>query len=125
MPNSDRFTAFHSSNINSEKMLETIQQIPIEHYVLYSSVLFIIGIFGVLTRRNAIVVLMCVELMLNAVNLLLAAFSTYLSDAQGQIMVFFIMVVAAAEAAVGLGILVMIYRNTKSTDISLLDKLKN
>lgn len=117
--------AFHSSNFNTEKMLETIQQIPIEHYVLYSSVLFVIGIFGVLTRRNAIVVLMCVELMLNAVNLLLAAFSTYLSDAQGQIMVFFIMVVAAAEAAVGLGILVMIYRNTKSTDISLLDKLKN
>ena len=62
---------------------------------------------------------------INAVNLLLAAFSTYLSDAQGQIMVFFIMVVAAAEAAVGLGILVMIYRNTKSTDISLLDKLRN
>lgn len=105
-------------------MLDIIKSVPIEYYVLYSSILFVIGIFGVLTRRNAIVVLMCVELMLNAVNLLLAAFSTYLSDAQGQIMVFFIMVVAAAEAAVGLGILVMIYRNTKSTDISLLDKLK-
>ncbi|MEO6758550.1 MAG: NADH-quinone oxidoreductase subunit NuoK [Saprospiraceae bacterium] len=106
-------------------MLEVIRSIPIDYYVYYAATLFTIGVFGVLIRRNAIIVLMCVELMLNAVNLLLAAFSTYLSDAQGQIMVFFIMVVAAAEAAVGLGILVMIYRNTKSTDISLLDKLRN
>lgn len=101
------------------------QLIPVEYYLWLSSVLFSIGILGVLIRRNAIVVLMCIELMLNAVNLLLAAFSTYLNDAQGQVFVFFIMVVAAAEAAVGLGILVMIYRNTKSTDISLLDKLRN
>lgn len=106
-------------------MLESIRQIPIDYYVYLSTLLFVIGVLGVLIRRNAIIVLMCVELMLNAVNLLLAAFSTYLGDAQGQIMVFFIMVVAAAEAAVGLGILVMIYRNTKSTDISLLDKLRN
>ena len=101
------------------------QLIPIDHYLWLASVLFAIGVMGVLTRRNAIVVLMCVELMLNAVNLLLAAFSTYLGNAAGQVFVFFIMVVAAAEAAVGLGILVMIYRNTKSTDISLLDKLRN
>ena len=101
------------------------QLIPVEHFLWLASVLFAIGVMGVLTRRNAIVVLMCVELMLNAVNLLLAAFSTYLGKAEGQVFVFFIMVVAAAEAAVGLGILVMIYRNTKSTDISLLDKLKN
>ena len=101
------------------------QLIPVEYYLWLSSVLFSIGILGVLIRRNAIIVLMCIELMLNAVNLLLAAFSTYLNDAQGQSFVFFIMVVAAAEAAVGLGILVMIYRNTKSTDISLLDKLRN
>jgi len=106
-------------------MLEVIRSIPIEYYVYNSATLFAIGVFGVLVRRNAIIVLMCIELMLNAVNLLLAAFSTYLSDAQGQIMVFFIMVVAAAEAAVGLGILVMIYRSTKSTDISLLAKLRN
>lgn len=106
-------------------MLETIRSIPVDYYVYYATILFTIGIFGVLIRRNAIVVLMCIELMLNAVNLLLAAFSTYLNDGQGQIMVFFIMVVAAAEAAVGLGILVMIYRNTKSTDISLLDNLRN
>jgi NADH-quinone oxidoreductase subunit K len=105
-------------------MLDIVRTVPIEYYLYYSTLLFVIGVFGVLTRRNAIIVLMCVELMLNAVNLLLAAFSTYLSDPQGQIMVFFIMVVAAAEAAVGLGILVMIYRNTKSTDISLLDNLR-
>ena len=105
-------------------MLDVIQSVPLDYFVYLCSLLFAIGVFGVLTRRNAIVLLMCVELMLNAVNLLLAAFSTYLGDAQGQIMVFFIMVVAAAEAAVGLGILVMIYRNTKSTDITLLDKLK-
>lgn len=105
-------------------MLEIVKTVPIEYYLYLSTVLFCIGVFGVLVRRNAIVVLMCIELMLNAVNLLLAAFSTYLSNADGQIMVFFIMVVAAAEAAVGLGILVMIYRNTKSTDISLLDNLK-
>ena len=106
-------------------MLEIIKSVPIDYYVYLSSILFCIGVFGVLIRRNAIVVLMCIELMLNAVNLLLAAFSTYLSDGQGQIMVFFIMVVAAAEAAVGLGSLVMIYRNTKSTDISFLDKIRN
>ena len=106
-------------------MLEIIKQVPVEYYVLYSAILFVIGVMGVLIRRNAIVVLMCIELMLNAVNLLLAAFSTYLSDSKGQLMVFFIMVVAAAEAAVGLGILIMIYRNTKSTDIYLLDNLRN
>jgi NADH-quinone oxidoreductase subunit K len=106
-------------------MNEITNLIPIEHYVMLSTIMFCIGVLGVLIRRNAIIVLMCIELMLNAVNLLLAAFSTYLADAQGQILVFFIMVVAAAEAAVGLGILIMIYRNTKSTDISLLDRLRN
>jgi NADH-quinone oxidoreductase subunit K len=97
---------------------------PINHYLLLSAVLFCIGVMGVLTRRNGIILLMCVELMLNAVNLLLAAFSSTNADPSGQIFVFFIMVVAAAEVAIGLAILVMIYRNTKSVDISLLDKLK-
>jgi NADH-quinone oxidoreductase subunit K len=68
---------------------------------------------------------MCVELMLNAVNLLFTAFSTQFQDSSGQIFVFFIMVVAAAEVAVGLAILVMIYRNTKSVDISIMDNLKH
>ncbi len=98
---------------------------PIDHYIWLSSILFSIGVMGVLIRRNGIVLLMCVELMLNAVNLLFTAFSTYFQDSAGQIFVFFIMVVAAAEVAVGLAILVMIYRNTKSVDISLLDKLKH
>jgi NADH-quinone oxidoreductase subunit K len=104
--------------------------LPLQHpelinqYILLSAVLFSIGVLGVLIRRNAIVVLMCIELMLNAVNLLFAAFSSFLGNADGQIFVFFIMVVAAAEAAVGLAILVMIYRNTRSVDISFLDKLK-
>jgi NADH-quinone oxidoreductase subunit K len=98
--------------------------VSINWYLFLCTVLFSIGAMGVLMRRNAIIVLMCVELMLNAVNLLLVAFSTYLGNADGQLMVFFIMVVAAAEAAVGLAILVMIYRNTKSTDINFLNKLK-
>lgn len=99
-------------------------KIPIEHYLLLSTVLFCIGVMGVLLRRNAIILLMCVEIMLNSVNLLMAAFSTYHGDAAGQIFVFFIMVVAAAEVAVGLALIVMIYRNFKTTDINLFNKLK-
>jgi NADH-quinone oxidoreductase subunit K len=98
--------------------------VGINWYLTLSTVLFTIGAMGVLMRRNAIIVLMCIELMLNAVNLLMVAFSTYMGNGDGQLFVFFIMVVAAAEAAVGLAILVMVYRNTKSTDISFLDKLK-
>jgi NADH-quinone oxidoreductase subunit K len=99
--------------------------IPINYYILLSTLLFCIGVLGVLFRRNAIIIFMCVELMLNAVNLLLAAFSTYLSDAAGQVFVFFIMAVAAAEVAVGLAILTMIYRNTGSVDIDFLNRLKS
>ena len=105
--------------------MNAIQSIHINHYVLLSTVLFSIGILGVLFRKNALIIMMSVELMLNAVNLLLVAFSTYWSDAAGQVFVFFVMVVAAAEVAVGLAILVMVYRNTKSTDIDVLNKLKN
>lgn len=77
-----------------------------------------------LYRRNAIILFMSIELMLNAVNLLLAAFSTFRSEPNGQVFVFFIMAVAAAEVAVGLAILMMIYRNMRSTDIDLLNRLK-
>jgi NADH-quinone oxidoreductase subunit K len=98
--------------------------IPLSYYILLSSLLFGIGVLGVLFRRNAIIIFMCIELMLNAVNLLLAAFSTYYSDASGQVFVFFIMAVAAAEVAVGLAILTMIFRNTGSVDIDFLNKLK-
>lgn len=96
----------------------------INSYLYLCSVLFCIGLGGVLYRRNTIVLLMCIELMLNAVNLLFAAFSSYFGDGNGQLFVFFVMVVAAAEAAVGLAILVLYYRNTKTTDISFLDNLK-
>ena len=105
--------------------MNTIQSIHINHYILLSAILFCIGVMGVLFRRNAIIIFMSVELMLNAVNLLLVAFSSYWNDPAGQVFVFFVMVVAAAEVAVGLAILVMIYRNTGSTDIDVLNKLKN
>lgn len=83
-------------------MLTIFHSLEISHYIYLSTVLFSIGLFGVLFRRNAIILLMCIELMLNAVNLLLAAFTEYMGDVQanGQMFVFFIMVVAAAEAAV-------------------------
>ena len=104
--------------------MNTTQGIPLDYYLWLSAALFTIGVMGVLYRRNAIVIFMCIELMLNAVNLLLVAFSNYYNDAAGQVFVFFIMAVAAAEVAVGLAILVVMYRNTKTTDINILNKLK-
>jgi NADH-quinone oxidoreductase subunit K len=106
----------------------------IQYYIFLALALFCVGIIGVLTRRNAIIVFMCIELMLNAVNLLLVAFSkmhaisakalpTAATDA--QLFVFFIMVVAAAEVTVGLAIIVMMYRNTHSIDVNFLNRLKN
>ncbi len=105
-------------------MNSAIQVIPLEWYLLLCTVLFTIGVLGVLFRRNAIIIFMSIELMLNAVNLLLVAFSSFLSDSKGQVFVFFIMAVAAAEVAVGLAILMMVYRNTNSSDINVLNKLK-
>jgi NADH-quinone oxidoreductase subunit K len=101
-----------------------LNAVPINNYIVLCTVLFCIGVLGVLIRRNIITILMSVELMLNAVNLLLAAFAAYRNDPSGQVFVFFIMVVAAAEVAVGLGILVMIYRNTLSIDLNSLKRLK-
>jgi NADH-quinone oxidoreductase subunit K len=101
-----------------------INTIPLNYYLWLSAALFTIGVLGVLYRRNAIVMFMCIELMLNAVNLLMVTFSSYLNDASGQVFVFFIMAVAAAEVAVGLAILVMMYRNTKTIDINILNRLK-
>lgn len=97
---------------------------PVNKYVYLSIALFSIGVMGVLFRRNAIIILMCVELMLNAANLLLVAFSAYEANIEGQMIVFFVIVVAAAEVAVGLALLISIYRNLSSTDINLLNKLK-
>jgi NADH-quinone oxidoreductase subunit K len=82
--------------------MEVIKAIPLNHYILLSAVLFAIGVMGVLVRRNAIIIFMCIELMLNAVNLLMVAFSAHHGDGKGQVFVFFIMAVAAAEVAVGL-----------------------
>ena len=105
-------------------MKDVIIGIPIQWYIYLSVALFCIGVLGVLFRRNAIIIFMCVELMLNAVNLLMVAFFRYFGDTSGQVFVFFVMVVAAAEVAVGLAILMMIFRNTKSTDIDTLNRLK-
>lgn len=107
-----------------DQVISTMQGVPLNHYILLSSIIFSIGVIGVLIRRNAIIILMSVELMLNAVNLLLAAFSAYSGDPSGQVFVFFIMALAAAEVAVGLAIIVMIYRNTRSLDINNLNRLK-
>jgi NADH-quinone oxidoreductase subunit K len=119
---------------------------PINYYIFLSLALFCIGIVGVLTRRNAIIIFMCIELMLNAVNLLLVAFSKMHNlkvaeeaaknnipltevmlntGTDGQLFVFFIMVVAAAEVSVGLAIIVMMYRNIHSVDVNFLNRLKH
>lgn len=102
-----------------------INGISINMYLMLSTVIFIIGAIGVMARRNTIILFMCIELMLNAVNLLLVAFSTLHKDSSGQVFVFFVMAVAAAEVAVGLAILSMIYRNVKNIDTDLLGNLKN
>jgi NADH-quinone oxidoreductase subunit K len=107
-----------------ESLPTSLHGIPINAYLLLSAALFSIGVLGVLYRRNIIVIFMCIELMLNAVNLLLTAFSAFRGDSSGQVFVFFIMAVAAAEVAIGLAILVMIYRNIGSTDIDRLNQLK-
>jgi NADH-quinone oxidoreductase subunit K len=107
-----------------KEITSVIQLIPIEHYVMLCVTLFSIGLLGILFRRNTIIILMCIELMLNSVNLLIAAFSAYHSDPSGQVFVFFIMIVAAAEVAVGLSLLVMMKRNVDSVDINLLNRLK-
>jgi len=107
-----------------ENINQAIQGVPLNHYILLSTIIFAIGVIGVLIRRDAIVIFMSVELMLNAVNLLLTAFSVHHNDPSGQVFVFFIMALAAAEVAIGLAIIVMVYRNTNSTDVNILNKLK-
>ena len=97
----------------------------LDFYLFVSFALFTIGAIGAMTRKNMIVLLMCIELMLNAVNLMLVTFSTYYNNGDAQIFVFFTMVVAAAEATVGLSIIMMAYRNLKSIDIDMYNKLKN
>jgi len=99
-------------------------EIPISYYLLLSGILFTIGVVGVLTRRNAIVIFMSIELMLNAVNLTLVAFSKQFNTLDGQVFVFFVMVVAAAEVAVGLALIVAIFRVKETVSIDKINILK-
>ena len=98
--------------------------IPMSYYLALSAVLFTIGVVGVITKRNAISMFMCIELMLNAVNLTFVTFSSYFGDVTGQLFVFIVMTVAAAEAAVGLGIIIAIFRNRESLDVDEANVLK-
>ena len=98
--------------------------VPLNWYLALSAVLFTIGVVGVITKRNVISMFMCIELMLNAVNLTFVAFSRYFGDVTGQLFVFIVMTVAAAEAAVGLGIIIAIFRNRESLNVDEANVLK-
>ena len=98
--------------------------IPTGWYLILAAMLFAIGATGVLMRRNTIVILMCVELMMNSVNLTFVAFARELNSLTGQVFVFMIMTVAAVEVAVGLAILVQLYKHTRSVNIDDFDSLK-
>jgi len=98
----------------------------LQHYLVLGAIIFCIGLFGALTKRNAVIVLMCVELMLNAVNITMVAFSSYVVPAllTGQVFAIFIMVVAAAEVAVGIAIILAIYRRLEGIDITRINLMK-
>lgn len=100
--------------------------VGLEHYLILSAVLFSIGLYGALAKRNAIVIMMCIEIMLNAVNIAMVALSRYITPAllTGQVFAIFIMVVAAAEAAVGLAIIISIYRNRETIETTDIDLMK-
>ncbi len=98
--------------------------ISVYHYMSVAAILFAMGTYGVLTRRNAIVIFMCIELMLNSVNLTFISLSSHLQNLDGQIFVFFVMAVAAAEAAVGLALMIAFYRNRESIDVENINMLK-
>jgi NADH-quinone oxidoreductase subunit K len=100
------------------------QSIPLEYYLAISAIMFVIGAAGVITRRNAIIIFMCIEMMLNAVNLTLVAFSSFLGDAAGQMFVFFVMAVAAAEAAVGLAIVLALFRSKQTVYVDEVNLMK-
>ena len=100
--------------------------VGLQHFLILAAALFCIGLYGVLTRRNAIVILISIELMLNAVNILMVAFSRYVTPValNGQVFAIFIMVVAAAEVAIGLAIIISIYRNHETIDTNKIDLMK-
>ena len=98
--------------------------LELNYFLVLSALLFSIGVIGVLVRRNAMIIFMCIELMLNAINISLVAFSSFLGNDSGQIFVFFVLTVAAAEAAVGLAIVISLFRNKESLDIDKINILK-
>jgi NADH-quinone oxidoreductase subunit K len=98
--------------------------IPSSYYVILSIVLFFIGVLGIFIRRNLLVLFMCVELMLNSVNLAFVTFSRIFQNLEGQLIVFFVITVAAAEATVGLAIILLVYRNRKTVEIDRLMSMK-
>jgi NADH-quinone oxidoreductase subunit K len=98
--------------------------ISVHHYLLLSAILFSIGTLGVLTRKNAIVIFMCIEVMLNSVNLTFIAVSKHVGNMDGQIFVFFVMTVAAAEAAVGLALMIAFFKNKESIEVDDFNMLK-
>ncbi len=98
--------------------------IPVEYYIILSAVLFTIGVAGVLIRRNALIIFMSIELMLNAANLAIVAFSSALKSFSGQVFVFFVIAVAAAEVAVGLALIVEIFKTKHSIDVDQMSSLK-
>ena len=98
--------------------------VDINYYLILSAILFSIGVVGVLIRRNAIIIFMCIELMLNAINLTLVAFSSFMGNINGQIFVFIVMTVAAAEAAIGLAIIISLFRNKDTVNIDEINILK-
>jgi len=105
-------------------MINVLSEIPLNYYLTLSAILFSIGVIGVLTRRNAIIVFMCIELMLNSVNLTLVAFSAFYGNTNGQILVFFVMAVAAAESAIGLAIIIALFRNKMTVNINEINIMK-
>ncbi len=98
--------------------------VPLSWYVMLSAAVFTIGVFGFLTRRNIIIMFMSIELMLNAVNISLVSFSHYLQDMRGQILVFFVITVAAAEAAIGLAIIIALFRNKPTAHVDEMTEMK-
>lgn len=105
-------------------ILESVASVGLSHYLILSAVLFVLGMAGVLFRRNVIIMLMSIELMLNAVNVAFVAFSRYSANIDGQVMVFFVMTVAAAEAAVGLALAVTIFKKYREVNIRFFEHLK-
>jgi NADH-quinone oxidoreductase subunit K len=104
---------------------ESTPAMPIPYYLVVSAILFIIGAIGVLMRRNALIMLMCLELMLNAVNLSFVAYARMLNDLSGHAFVFIVITVAAAEAAVGLAIILTIYRSKETVDVDQLTLMRH